>query len=103
METNDEGNKCKYLLVGFLGTYSAFIFLYKNEKFRKMLKFKFDIISLNKLLDYIIIFIDKIKSDRYLYELKKLLNNGIDYLIKIFGGFNDDLRLISIFIIIMLS
>lgn len=45
METNDEGNKCKYLLVGFLGTYSAFIFLYKNEKFRKMLKFKFDIIS----------------------------------------------------------
>jgi hypothetical protein len=103
METNDGGNKCKYLLIGFLGTYSTFIFLYKNEKFRKMLKSKFDKINLNALLDYIKLFIDKIKSFRYLSGLKELLNNGIDYLIKLFDGFNDRLRLMSIFIIFIFS
>ena len=102
IEKNNGGNKCKYLLIGFLGTYSAVIFLNKNEKFRKMLKSNIDKIDLNLLLDYVQIFFEKIKSNKYISELKVLLNNGIDYLTKLFDGFNDGLRLISIFIMIII-
>ncbi len=100
--SNKGRNKCKYLLIGFLGTYSVFIYLNKNEKFRKILKSNIDKINLNILLDYIKKLFEKIKSYKYISELKVLLNNGIDYLTKLFDGFNDGLRLISVFLILIL-
>ena len=103
IESDNGGNKFKYLLIGFLGTYSAFIFLNKNEKFRKILKKNMDKINLNWLLDYIKIYFEKIKSYKYISKFKLLLNNGIDYLNKLFDGFNDNLRLFSVLIIIILS
>ena len=74
----------------------------KNEKFRKILKSNIDKINLNILLDYIKKLFEKIKSYKYISELKILLNNGIDYLTKLFDGFNDGLRLISVFLILIL-
>ena len=61
-----------------------------------------DKINFNLLLDYIKIFFEKFKSYKYISEFKVLLNNGIDYLTKLFDRFNDGLRLFSIFIIIIL-
>ena len=84
-----EGHKLKYLIVGILGSCSAFLYFYKNEKFRNIFKF-------NTLYDSIKIFLDKIKTGEYIKIIRQLSVDGMNYFINIFNNSSDTWRLFGI-------
>ena len=102
-EEKEEGDRFIYILIGILGAYSAFIYLYKNKELRASLMKKITKINFKKILDYIKVLVNKIKSFNFnIDDLKKIFNNAIDFLNKIFNEYNDVINLIGIIIIINL-
>ena len=87
-----EGHKLKYLIVGILGSCSAFLYCYKNKKIR-------NIFNYNTVCNNIKIFLDKIKSGEYIEIIKQLSIDGFDYFVNIFNNSSDTWRLLGIFAI----
>ena len=87
-----ESNKIKYLIFGLLGSFGAFLFLWKNKKIRNYF------ISIYNNIDFVDI--SWIKNN--LEQIKKVLNYNINSFIDVINELNDAWRLFGIALIVYL-